>query len=182
MFYIDDFENYVDKDRSLSWVMYDREESYMFSTLNKKVATWSSQDAIKQFITKDCDLDKYLLYITNGDESDNLFYCFYEDELCGVALVTSPDKNCDDTVIQYLVVDPAKQGRGLGTAMLSSIFSNGKFFTGNKHKGSFLGSVHEKNVKSLKACLKSGFVVRPCKTPNYVQVWYCEGKGDINEK
>ena len=162
---ISDYENLIDTKRSLSWVRYDKEESAVFARFNRQMRAWSSQEAVRKYVSGEFDLDRYLLSlaIDEGSDIDGLFYCFTDNELCGVALVSAPEGNSDETSVQYIVVNPNMQGKGLGTAMLSSIFTNGNFFTRNMHKGKFVTSVHKDNVASQKACLKSGFILAPAK-------------------
>lgn len=161
VFNIDDYENLIDAKRSLSWVRYDKEESAVFAGFNRQLRAWTSQEAVRKYVSGEFDLDRYLLSlaIDEGSDIDGLFYCFTDNELCGVALVSAPEGNSDETNIQYIVVNPNMQGKGLGTALLTSIFANGNFFTRNRHKGYFVARIDKSNLASHKAFVKSGFEV-----------------------
>ena len=67
-----------------------------------------------------------------------------------------PEKHSN---IEYLVVDPRKQGKGYATRMIASIKENPTFFTGSRHQGIFKASVHNTNEASLKVFIKNGFEV-----------------------
>lgn len=183
IFDIDDCENLIDSKRGIVWGKYNRHDSAVFSSLNKEVKKWSSQEAVKKYISGEFDLDSYLISFVGDDNCEEcLFYAFVDGKLCGVVLISPPSNCSDDSCIQYLIVNPALQGKGIGTAMIASIFENGKFFTNNLHKGRFVGLVHEDNIASRKACIKSGFVVSPNKNGKYIKFTIrCNGREEMSD-
>ena len=104
---------------------------------------------------------EYLIDFINTDDEgyEGLYYCFQKDNLVGIVYMCAPIPPETHSNIEYLVVDPRKQGKGYATRMIASIKENPTFFTGSRHQGIFKASVHNTNEASLKVFIKNGFEV-----------------------
>lgn len=149
-----------DRETKLTWERYSRKHAEDFEAYNNFVNLWSQDRGVKEYITHRMPLADYLLdfIITNDDNTENLFYCTTKDDLVGVAYITSPMDGDNRTHIEYLVVNPRMQGKGIGTRMIKSIKNNPEYFASN-HKGILFASVEKSNEASKRAFLKNGFEI-----------------------
>jgi len=72
-------------------------------------------------------------------------------------------KSNNNADIDYLVVIPPEQGRGLGTRAISSIVNNTQFFAPKTRVKSLLTQIHTRNIASQKAFKRNGFEKCPLK-------------------
>jgi len=157
---------YFDDEKvGLSWERYDEADhskSEWYAELNKQLNNWRSEN-IKQYITYSIPVgDQMMAFL---DINSGLYFCFENRDLVGVVFMTEPfNDEFDASMIEYIVVNPDAQGRGVGTRMIKSIKDNPMFFTSGKHRGKIQASVKPSNIASQKAFLKNGFrVVKPAK-------------------
>lgn len=59
--------------------------------------------------------------------------------------------------INYLVVVPTHQSRGIGTRAVSSIINNPQFFAPKSKVGTLLTQIHTRNAASQKVFIRNGF-------------------------
>ena len=146
----------LDKDNGLSWLKYDPFHGEEFIKINDEVDSWSYDSSIKKFISKYRPVSQYLITLLGS--RNNIYYAYDNNNLAGVVLVAKPMPNYSFTTVEYIVVNPEMQGKGIGTRMISSLKSNPMFFA-EGYKGNIDAFVNAKNIPSQKAFLKNKFKV-----------------------
>lgn len=170
---------FLDTDTSLQWKRFNSNNPKQFSSYNKIIDSWSSNAGVKKYITTSDPRPVTCMFMDFLGEESNIFYCFEDERLIGTAFISGPYSNTDSATIEYIIVDPKAQGRGLATRMIKSITNNPKFFIGEKYNGKIVASIHKENIGSQKAFLKNSFQVvkKPViYSPNYLRVLYSEPK------
>ena len=87
-----------------------------------------------------------------------MYYAYENDKLVGVVLLTHAEKGYSFATIEYIVVGPEAQGKGVGTRMINSIKSNPQFFI-NDYQGKIDAYVNSDNMPSKRAFLKNKYVL-----------------------
>ncbi|MGN0961207.1 MAG: GNAT family N-acetyltransferase [Christensenellales bacterium] len=146
-----------DNDTHLMWEKYDKYHPSAFRKNNKILDSWSSAPNVQEYISNEQPVSS--LFLDFFDDGCNIYYCFDKKILAGAVLISEPYFKDDNSTIEYIVVNPELQGRGIGTRMIKSITSNPQFFVGDKYNGKFVASVSETNLASQKAFLKNNFQV-----------------------
>ena len=150
------YDYFLDKNTGLSWVLYDIKNGQKFEKINDVLDSWSEYPSIKKFITNGRPLSRTFHNILGW--GNNWFYAFEGEELVGSCLLHNPVPNYNFATIEYIVVNPKYQGKGVGTRMISSIRHNPQCFIGN-YKGLISAFVNPDNTASKKAFLKNKFEV-----------------------
>ena len=110
--------------------------------------------------------NKYFLPFSPDYKEDNNsnFYQFFAYKmidniptLVGTLLINHCLRFEFQDYIEYLVVNPHYQNRGIGTQMLSSILQNPSNFTNSENPKNLVGYIHCDNIPSLKLVKKLGF-------------------------
>lgn len=142
----------------------------------KTLNTWNDLDTqgnIKKFINKNHNLPlgdflehKYFLPLAPEYLSDDScqFYQYFAYQnidnnptLVGTVLINHTDKFEFKNYIEYLIVNPEFQRKGIGTRMLSSIIENPDKFTHSDNPEDLIGYIHKDNTASLHLVKKLGF-------------------------
>lgn len=131
-----------------------------------EIDSWSANANIRRYITEETSLHDFLLYTKENNTCnsvyDGLFYCFEEEKLVGVYLISQSLDSPNSSDISYLIVNPKMHDRGIGTRMISSIRENSEFFTNRYNTKKIYATVCESNIPSMKAFLKNKFDVVSC--------------------
>ena len=154
-----------DKTNLLTWIQYDEnnaEETILLKAHNKLKA-WSPRIADGGNYS---DPHNYLsnLYIDNYSDNGNMFFCYeYSDFtenniLVGMAIITPPYKQGMNASIDYIVVDPNKHSRSIGTRMVSSITHNPEFFVEQSNISRFEAVVNTDNLSAQLIFIKNKYI------------------------
>lgn len=104
------------------------------------------------------------------DEIAQLFDDDYDDE--STSSVDFYTRDNEDTIysmfMQYLVVHPMQQGRGLGPQIAREMIFNSQNYVGVQ-PDEFFGYIHKDNHQSQKVFRNFGFNFVPKNDPNYIQ-------------
>lgn len=133
----------------------------------EQMSSWASDKGIQKYICHSIPVDQLFRSFVEetdarrrGDDRCNLYFCFNEgDDFLGAAYISAPIGQNKDSVIEYLVVNPNLQGKGIGTKMVKSITSFADYFNNGYQSEGIYASVNSENTASLKALLKSSFKV-----------------------
>lgn len=151
-----------DIETSLGWKKYNKSSSDFESVMNDQkidniVDEWSKAPNVSSLLISGNSLVS--MFHAGLGEYNNIYYAIENDDVVGVAMIREPSDNYDFSSIEYLVVNPEFQYKGVGTRMVASIKNNPEFFVGNKHKGRFIAYVRQENEPSKKVFLKNKFDV-----------------------
>lgn len=152
-------QQFYDNKTFLTWAKlntHTMEDEPRTLSANAKISKWST------YVHKD---PNYVpnLFMDNFSDSSNMFYCYGHSEengkefLVGVAIITPPLYKGNRANIDYILVDPRRQGQGYATRMIASISHNPEFFVQQGHTAGFQSIVKEDNVSAIMAHVNNNF-------------------------
>ena len=147
-----------DKNTDLTFISYNKEDLKNQEELFNQINSWSNDENIKRYITNDTKVNDFLLNFHNlfySDNASHLFYTFENNQPVGVIFLTDIDLN--ESIVEYIIVNPNIRGRGIGTRMIKSLTNHLEFFTDNKNISSLTTTIDKTNIASQKAFLKNNF-------------------------
>ncbi len=147
-----------DTKSGLVWERFNPDTPLEYADYNELVNIWSADRNIQKFIHLEEPIADMFSALLRSDayDSEAFFYAFDNDNLAGVTYITAPIEGCDETNIEYLIVNPRMKGMGIGTRMVSSIKSNPHFFA-QSHIDTITASVEHTNEASKRVFIKNGF-------------------------
>ncbi len=158
--------NLADKELELDWKRVTMENMSSYESFFQEMSTWSSDPAIKKYISSSITLDNLMkMFVRSRKESSeksaaNLYLCTDENgEFVGFSYITTPIGQNPSSVVEYLIVNPNFRNKGVGTRMIKSIVTNSDYFNMGKSSDGFSASVESCNIPSTHAFLKNKFRV-----------------------
>lgn len=184
---------FFDENLSLDWVRVSVDNFKKFDWCFDELSKWSTSDSVKKFISSNVSLDKLFKYFyakrdgaDSSEDRRNLYFCFNKSsELVGLVYITAPLGKLESSSIEYLIVNPAFQNKGVGTRMIKSIGSNIVYFNNGYLSTGITTSVESDNVASYRAFLKNNFKVVSgnwSDTGKYYRVMYLNKRDLIKDK
>lgn len=171
------YERFDDQNTGLTFVKFDREHVENFTDWNAELDSWTADAGVQRFITGEAGTKLHNIFMDNilmdNYNHEDVFYVFEQDSLVGAIYLSSPDIYLRPAGFEYLVVSPNARNRGIATRIISSVKENMKYFFRKQHNGEIYASIHEDNIASNRAFLKSGFVVRGRGYCNNYNRLYC---------
>lgn len=159
-----DFDNLISWDIFPSTCLLDGATTQTLKARDKYCSilnTWQDKD-IHKFILDDGNVGDLIKGMLDEEYSEYLA-CFATDSKnkpLGVAVISLPSNKT--STIEYVIIDPKQRRKGIGTRMLKSITENLIDFSYRFNKANQLYATARKdNEGSIKALLKSNFVVKP---------------------
>ena len=161
------------------------------SSIQNEINSWSDDEAIKEYITSNCvwtnKLFDYLFGLNNllnNDDPDfsELYFAFDDNEELQAIFQLSKTQNKFTKAIQFLVVNPQTQNRGIGTRIFNSILKNSEFFKKLKSQLFLVSASEKSNNASRRLLKKQGFI--PYKKVNnstlclYIKLWKAKEMGE----
>jgi len=132
------------------------------------------------------DYDQLLEYVKNVRQENNEVGDISEDFLDIQEtndLISRDNKNI--LTIEYTVINPDHQGKGIGTMLYKTIKDNIDFFGEYETPTCIQASIHNDNIPSRKTVIKNGFKrIRPGDNNQPYSVYYCriKNKEDIHSE
>ena len=117
----------VDEKTQLTFIKFNTEELKNQEELFFKINSWSDADNVKKFISNDTKVNDFLISFDNlfPNNPCGLYYSFEEDQPVGIIFLN--DVNSTESIIEYIVVNPQMQGKGIATRIIKSITNNLEF-------------------------------------------------------
>lgn len=148
---------FVDEETKLTFIKFNNNELKNQEEIFNQINSWSYADNIRQYITNNKKVNDFFIDLNNKTDNNpcGLYYTFENSQPVGVMFLN--DVNYTESIIEYIVVNPQMQGKGIATRMIKSITNNLKFFTGHPNTESLIATIDKSNIASQKAFLKNNF-------------------------
>lgn len=169
---------FYDNEYKLFWLNGNQTYSEMFDEFDEEVSTWDRDPAIKRYVDFDKSIsEKFRDLIEEDKDYRSMYYCFNDEVLVGVVLLTSASEFSENNCVEYIITNPNARNCGMGTKMLRSVLSNTQYFFKN-NVTNVEAIIDERNVKSLVTFEYAGFKMKDdaSSTEQGFVLMKCDGK------
>lgn len=124
------------------------------------------------------DYEQLLNYIENGRQYEDKPSDISEDFL-NIEETIDIKNNINENIltVEYAIINPNYQGKGIGTMLYKTLKDNIDFFSEYDTPAIIQASIHNENIPSRKTVIKNGFKrIRPIIEDQPYSVYYCRIK------
>ena len=157
---------FSDEDLGLFWTRVTNENLSENEKYFEQMSTWSNSMGVKRFIASKTPINEiFREYVVSEKPAsmvgkNNLYFCFDDNaSFLGLAYMSSPMGNSSYSTLEYIIVNPEFQGKGIGTRMVKSISTYMDYFNNGNQSGGIISSVEVENIASSRAFLKNNYKV-----------------------
>lgn len=182
---------FSDEDLGLYWTRITNENLDENEKYFEQMSAWSDSMSIRRFIASKTPINEiFREYVVSEkpaslEGKNNLYFCFDDSaSFLGLAYISSPMGRNKHSTLEYLIVNPEFQGKGVGTRMVKSISTYMNYFNNGNQSNGMLSSVEEDNIASSRAFLKNNYKVISSNTSDTgrkYNVYYLSARDIVSE-